>query len=114
MELVDYLREFRETRLSFREQWQIFWKVYRLYERIDNLQGLIAWASRKRFKQRHYYRRLLEETYTRLMDQRFRTLRWSQWAECWYRVVKFLFSGRRYHPKGSAHIYRRSYEYMKP
>ena len=114
MQLAEYLKDFKEIRPSFWERWHTFWKIYRLHEHEYRLQGLINWASRKRLKQRYYYKRVLAEIQARLTDQRLRSPTVSRWAFRWYWVASSLFGTRRYHPKGSAHIYRRSYGYVKP
>jgi hypothetical protein len=114
MELAEYLKEFKEIRPSIRDQWYTFWKIYRLHEHETRLQGLIEWATRKRLKQQHYYKRVLAETQVRLGDLRMRFPALSRWAFRWYWVASSLCWSSPRHAKGSAHIYRRDYGYKKP
>lgn len=92
----------------FVTDWQRFWRLYRLWWRMDDLEQLMRWAARKGIKQRDYYEHLWLETHTRIIRSQLRSPQLGTWAYRWYQCVSLFAPTLHYHTKGSAQTYRRS------
>lgn len=92
--------------LAFKDAQSIMCNQYHLEE----LTQLEAWATRKRFGVRDYYRRLLIEVEGRLMSYRVRqphTFILCEWLYSFWKQVR----PRRVYQRGYAKIYSRRYSY---
>ncbi len=95
---------------QFKRTWTTFWSIYRRYERIEELQRLVAWAKRKRLsKVRDHYIRLW-------LDEERVQFRYQVKHPAMHRSVRILstigemiFPSHQVYRRGAARKYRSNY-----
>lgn len=92
---------------QFGLMWDRFWYLYHLHSRQRDLQGLIAWAKRKRLKGvQHAYTRQLENLENTLGRYRLQERDLTFWAADLNDFIYTLFPPR--YRKGYGKKYRRA------
>lgn len=87
--------------------WRDFWSIWSGLEHYTDLQGLIAWAGRKRLTGvKDHYSHLLVETEVLLAHQQMRRRNLTFWARQLHFIYRSLIAKPKYCPKGGAEKYR--------
>jgi hypothetical protein len=87
--------------------WCDFWAISGTLERRDDLERLVAWATRKKLAGvKNYYKRLLTDTELLLADRNIRRPKLSFWSIQLYFAYRILFPPPSYYKKGAALRYR--------
>lgn len=92
------------------ENWQLFWRIYHRYHRLNDLEQLIEWASRKRLGVRYYYQELFLDENQRQFRDKIASPWVNTWAHRLYQVSLCL--PEKQDNFGSGHAYKYSREYI--